>query len=70
MKTYLVALQTGGEMGGNPSVTYQDHQVIEAISKDEAAAEYNRINKCSYYYGYCIGETDGVNVSIPIKELK
>ena len=70
MKKYLVALRTGGEMGGNPSVTYHNHQVIEAVSKDKAEDEYNRINKCSYYYGQCLGETDGVNVIIPIKEFE
>ena len=69
MKKYLVALRTGGEMGGDPSISYHDYQIIEAVSKDKAEDEYDRINKCSYYYGHCFGETDGVNVSIPIKDL-
>lgn len=67
MKKYLVALANGGEME-NPRITYSDYQIIEAETEEEAKKKYDSINKCSYYYGECLGEYDGRTgkVSVPI----
>ncbi|WP_144536438.1 hypothetical protein [Bacillus thuringiensis] len=50
MNNYLVALRTGGEMG-NPDISYNDFQIIEAEDELEARKRYNHINNCSYFYG-------------------
>jgi len=69
MKKYLVALQTGGLME-SPNIEYSDYQEIEANSPLEAEKEYNRINKCSYFYGKCMGEVKDGCVNIPVKDYK
>lgn len=30
-----------------PDITYQDFQIIEAITLDDAVTKYNKINNCS-----------------------
>jgi hypothetical protein len=55
MKKYLVALQIGGLME-DPEIRHIDHQLIEANSPSEAEATYNKVNKCSYFYGHCLRE--------------
>lgn len=55
---YLVALATGGEMGGNPEIIYTDYKRVKAKSEKEAVKKYNEQMKCSYYYGKCLGQLD------------
>lgn len=60
MNKYLVALSVGGLME-MPEITYQDFDIIEANSQDEAREKYNKIHDCSYFYGTCLAEkVDGV----------
>lgn len=63
MNKYLVALSVGGLME-MPEITYQDFNIIEADSQDEAREKYNKKHNCSYFYGTCLAEkVDGkVNV--------
>lgn len=63
MNKYLVALSVGGLME-MPGITYQDFNIIEADSQDEAREKYNKKHNCSYFYGTCLAEkVDGkVNV--------
>lgn len=51
---YLVALAVGGLME-SPEIEYRDYQIINADFADDACTKYNTINKCSYFYGHCIG---------------
>lgn len=51
--TYLVALLCGGVME-DPDFHYEDYQIIHADSTKEAKEKYDKINKCSYYYGEVI----------------
>lgn len=55
MNKYLVALSVGGLME-MPEITYEDFDIIEAETQEEARAKYNRKNKCSYFYGTCLAE--------------
>lgn len=52
--SYVVALAAGGEMGA-PEFHYHNFQLIRADSKKEAKEKYDRLNKCSYYYGRVMG---------------
>ena len=52
---YLVALAVGGLME-MPEIEYRDYQIINADTAKEAVEKYNDINKCSYFYGHCIGQ--------------
>lgn len=52
---YLVALQTGG-LQESPEIEYRDYQIINADTAKESVEKYNDINKCSYFYGHCIGQ--------------
>ena len=52
---YLVALSTGGLME-SPEMYYENFQIIEASSEDEAREIYNRENNCAFYYGAVLGE--------------
>lgn len=65
MKTYLIALATGGEMG-NPKIEYHNFEAIEANSESEAVEIYNKKHECAYYYGRCIGEIIGNKVLVDI----
>ena len=38
----------------DPEIHYEDYQIIDANSADEARKKYNEINKCSYFYGKVI----------------
>ena len=62
---YLVALAIGGTMD-NPLREYIDLQIIEANSPREAEKEYNKKNKCNYFYGHCLGVT---NEEVNIKNI-
>ncbi len=55
--SYLVALRCGGLME-DPEVYYRDYQVIRADSKDEAIEKYNKLNDCSYFYGFVVSVLD------------
>ena len=55
MNKYLVALSVGGLME-MPEITYQDFNIIEADSQDEAREKYNKKHNCSYFYGTCLAE--------------
>lgn len=70
---YVVALLTGGVME-QPGWDYCNYQVVEATNEKEAEAIYNKVNKCQYYYGECIGkvvEIDGEEcMVIPIKKFR
>ncbi len=48
--TYLVACLCGGVME-DPEFHYEDYQIIRADSEREAEGKYNKLNRCSYYYG-------------------
>jgi uncharacterized cupin superfamily protein len=48
MNKYLVALCVGGIME-MPEIEYQDHEMIEANSKNEAENIYNTKHNCSYF---------------------
>lgn len=48
--SYVVALCCGGLME-DPEIHYEDYQVINADSAEEAVKKYNKINNCSYFYG-------------------
>ncbi|HDR7922206.1 hypothetical protein [Bacillus paranthracis] len=50
MNNYLVALREGGDMG-QPDISYNDFQIIEAENKLDACKRYNESNNCSYFYG-------------------
>ena len=67
MKKWLVALAVGGLME-QPEITYSKYQVIEAKTEEEAEDIYNTKNKCSYFYGSCLGEYDESTgrVSVPL----
>ena len=58
--SYLVGTLCGGLMEC-PDRYITDHQVIKADTKDEARDKYNKINKCSFYYGHVIGQIDEGN---------
>jgi hypothetical protein len=55
MNKYLVALSVGGLME-MPEITYQDFDIIEAETQDEAREKYNKKHDCSYFYGTCLAE--------------
>ena len=40
----------------HPEIEYQNEQIIEASSKEEAEKIYDEINNCHYYYGRVIKE--------------
>lgn len=50
---YLVAECCGGVME-DPEIHYENYQVIRADSEYEAKEKYDKINRCSYYYGSVI----------------
>lgn len=52
---YVVALCYGGVME-DPTLHYDNYQLIRAESKDEAKKKYNELNNCNYFYGSVIGE--------------
>lgn len=52
---YLIALQVGGLME-MPEFSYNDFDVIEANTKEEAVEKYNTKNNCSFFYGSCLAE--------------
>ena len=55
MKSYVVALEIGGEQG-SPYMAYINRQVIKAEDRKQAKRIYDVKNKCEYYYGVVIGE--------------
>lgn len=67
MKKYLVALEKGGILK-DPEITYCNYQLIEAMTEEEAEEKYDRINKCSYYSGRCLGKYDekSKKVEVPL----
>jgi len=65
MKMFLVALQTGGLME-NPGKQYDDYQIVYADNEKQAVSLYNTKNKCSFFYGECIGEIESGFVKVPI----
>lgn len=54
MAKYYVALQVGGLME-EPEYRFRDFQEIEAETRAEAEALYNKKNNCDFFYGKCIG---------------
>ena len=50
-----MALSVGGLME-MPEITYQDFDIIEAETQDEAREKYNKKHDCSYFYGTCLAE--------------
>lgn len=58
---YKVAMQCGGIME-QPGLYYENSQIIEANSPQEAEAIYNTRNNCNYYYGKVV---DTIGPSIP-----
>jgi hypothetical protein len=68
MNKYLIALSVGGIME-MPDITYQDFQIIEAITLDDAVTKYNKINNCSYFYGTCLAEKVDGEINILNKQV-
>jgi hypothetical protein len=68
MKQYLVGLRCGGLME-DPSIRYENHEIIEANTPREAEDGYNKKNNCSYFYGRCRGEVINGFVMVPIKDF-
>jgi len=68
MNKYLVALRVGGLMG-MPEITYQDFDIIEANSRDEAQEKYNKIHNCSYFYGACLAEKVDGKITVLNKKV-
>lgn len=62
---YLVALSTGGLMGGQ-NISYKNYKIIEARTSEEATTIYNKENECSYFGGSCIGIISETNEEILI----
>lgn len=54
---YSVGMLCGGVME-DPYFHYEDIQEITAKTKREAEEKYNKINKCTYYYGKVISQLD------------
>jgi|TARA_Y100000310_G_scaffold130972_1_gene130179 hypothetical protein len=65
---FLVALECGGIME-DPKHHYQDYQIIKANSEEKAVEEYNKKNKCDFYYGYCFGVVEDGTVTIDVDIL-
>lgn len=68
MNKYLVALSVGGVME-IPEITYQDFDIIEANSQDEAREKYNKKHNCSYFYGTCLAEKVDEKVNVLNKKV-
>lgn len=57
MKKWLVALQTGGLME-DPTIRYENFQIIQAETAEEAEKKYNEVNEYTYFYGHCFGQIE------------
>ena len=68
MNKYLVALSVGGLME-MPEITYQDFDIIEANSRDEAREKYNKKHNCSYFYGTCLAEKVDGKITVLNKKV-
>ena len=55
---YIVALEVGVSVG-IPQFEYQQAQVIEAETPEEAVDIYNTKNNCDYFYGRVVGRVSG-----------
>ena len=55
---YIVALEVGGVME-MPQFEYQQAQVIEAETPEEAVDIYNTKNGWDYFYGRVVGRVSG-----------
>ena len=58
MKTFIVGLLSGCDTGSEGHSEIHDVQMIDAEVPREAQHIYNEKNKCSYFYGLCLGEFD------------
>lgn len=54
---YSVGMLCGGVME-DPDFHYEYIQEITAKTRKEAEEKYNKINKCTYYYGKVISQLD------------
>ena len=54
---FKVGLCCGGVME-DPDIHYEDIQIIEATTPEEAKEHYDKINNCNYYYGEVLGRLD------------
>ena len=63
MNRYLIATSVGGLME-MPNITYEDFDVIEANTRDEALEKYNKKYNCSYFYGTCLAEIVGGIINV------
>jgi hypothetical protein len=55
LNKYLVATAVGG-WTGQPEVTYENHDTIEAKNEKEAVEIYNKKHKCNYCYGHVLSQ--------------
>lgn len=68
MRKFIVGLQCGGLME-DPKIRYEDKEIIEANSPEEAEEIYNKKHNCSFFYAYCLGEKIGKKVSVNVADL-
>lgn len=65
MIKYLVALYIHPEMGEESSrCLFEDFDIIDANSAEEAKKMYDIKHNCSYYYGFTIGEIVGDKIGV------
>jgi len=69
MKKFVVGLLTGGLME-DPDIDLGNIQIIKADNEDLAVEKYNRVNKCSFFYGHCLGEVVDDKVTISMENIK
>lgn len=62
---FLVATLCGG-IPEDPEFHYESYQVIHADTKEQAKEIYDKLNKCNYYYGECIGMINMYGIVHPI----
>lgn len=68
MNKYLVALSVGGLME-MPEIRYENFDVIEADSREDAQKEYNKKHNCSYFYGCCVAEKVNGQITVLNKKV-
>lgn len=54
---FKVGLCCGGIME-DPDIHYENIQIIEAATPEEAKKHYDEVNNCNYYYGEVLGRLD------------
>ena len=61
MAKYIVALQLGG-LVEDPEIRYENAEVIEATSEENARAIYNIKHNCEFFYGHVLGRINGATI--------